>query len=444
LFDNRPPDGSADNEEPDGREQISWLRSLGDREALFQFMDGERQTAGGLEAAEALVELGDVRGLDHLIASLKSANSTLRHQSAQILKELNHPRGLRALREFRDEPGSRTAATIGSKLEAPREKLHDELEALGTDELVGLWHEKDRSKMSGLALDVLSEILTARLGELPPDADDTEGLPGDQIDEDVDPRIQDLWIQGDTAALMRIFEDTSDVRLQLEVAEALADLGNDDALEVLIEALDDPDRQINEAAAEMLDWLDLPRGNQALEDRGIEFETDPEDLFTEPESKPVASAAPTPSSRLDPWAAATPLPPAARTQQPPAARPLGTQTTGQQFESSASSAGVILVGAVGGVVGFIIFRFGLDVLGLQPLPADVGGWIQGPAIYYLGASVLAGAVSGTAGSRVAQAIGRRLGWEPAEGDLLPVLGALLEGATSAVVLNIFMTYFLKL
>jgi hypothetical protein len=58
LFTNRPPDASSDNEEQAGREQISWLRSLGDREALFQFMDGERQTERGLEAAEALVELG--------------------------------------------------------------------------------------------------------------------------------------------------------------------------------------------------------------------------------------------------------------------------------------------------------------------------------------------------------------------------------------------------
>jgi hypothetical protein len=242
---------------------------------------------------------------------------------------------------------------------------------------------------------------------------------------------------------MRMFEDTSDVRLQLEVAEALADLGDDDALDVLIEALDDPDRQINETAAEMLDWLDLPRGKQALEDRGIEFEPGAGDLFSPPEPGPVQSAASASSSRVDPWAAGTPVPQVARPQPPQAARPLGVPGPGQQLESTTSSAGVVLIGAVGGLIGFILFRFGLDVLGLQPLPAELGGWIQGSAIYHLGASVLAGAVSGTVGSRVAQAIGRRVGWEPAEGDLLPVLGALFEGATSAVVLNIFLTYFLR-
>jgi hypothetical protein len=423
LFNNRPPAGSTDNDEQNGREQINWLRSLGDREALFQFMDSERQTERGLEAAEALVELGDVRGLDHLIAALRSANSSLRHQAAQILKQLNHPRGLRALRDYHDEPDSLTPTASGSTLDAPREKLYRDLESLDTDELVALWHEKDHSRMTGLALEVLSEILTKRLGKLPPENGDAE----DRIDQDVDPRVKDLWIKGDTGALRRIFEDAPDFRPQLEAAEALAALGDDDALDVLIEALDDPNPQINESAAEMLDWLDLPRGNQALEDRGIEFETGAEDLFSTPKTRSVVSAAPIPPERPDPWAAATRL--------PSTRSPLEAQTAGQQIESAATSAGVMLVGAVGGLVGFIVFRFGLEVLGFQPLPSDVAGWIQPPALYYLGASILAGAVSGTVGSRVAQAIGRRFGWEPAEGDLLPVLGALFEGATSAVVLN---------
>jgi hypothetical protein len=443
LFNNRRPEDSPDNGEQAGRAQISWLRSLGDREALFQVMDGERQTERGLDAAEALVELGDVRGLDHLIAALRSSNSSLRHRAAQILKEMNHPRGLRALRDFHDEPGSRTAATIGSGRVPPREKLYKDLDSRGTDELVALWHEKNASTMSEVPLDVLSEILTERLGELPPEKGDAEGPRGDRIDEDVDPRIQRLWVQGDSDGLMRFFEGTTDTRLQLETAEALADLGDDDALAVLIEALGDPDQQISEMAAEILDWLDLPRGNQALEDHGVEFETGAEDLFRGPEPQ-AAAAARAPSDRPDPWATATQLPSTASIQPPPGARPLGTQTTGQQLESSAGSAGVFLVGAVGGLVGFIVFRFGLDVLGFLPLPADVAGWIQPRAIFYLGASILAGAVSGTVGSRVAQAIGRRLGWEPAEGDLLPVLGALVEGATSAMVVSLFMYSILKL
>ena len=41
----------------------------------------------------------------------------------------------------------------------------------------------------------------------------------------------------------------------------------------------------------------------------------------------------------------------------------------------------------------------------------------------------------TAAFSVAQALGRRFGWEPAEGDLLPVFGALLEGAVSAGILS---------
>jgi hypothetical protein len=278
----------------------------------------------------------------------------------------------------------------------------------------------------------LSGILTERLGDLPRE----ETADEDRIDQDVDPRVKDLWIQGDTGALVRTFEDTTDVRLQLAAAEALADLGDDDALDVLIEALDDPDRQMNEIAAEMLDWLDLPRGNRALEDRGIEFETGTDDLLRESASESTVSAAPAPSEFSDPWAVAAPLGPAAKLLEDQIAR--------QPFESSASSAGAFVSGAVGGMVGFIIFRFGLDLLEFLPLPTDVGGWIQPPALYYLGASILAGAASGGVGSRVAQAIGRRFGWEPAEGDLLPVFGALLEGATSAVVVNLFMHSILKL
>ena len=431
MFDNRPPDGSAGNEEQDGREQIRWLRSLGDREALFQFMDGERQTQRGLEAAEALVELGDVRGLDHLIAALRSSNPSLRQEAENILIEINHPRGLRALRDLHERPGSRPQPAMSAKGVASRQQLHNDLQALNTDELVALWHDRERSRMPDGAVNVLSDILRERLGSLPKEGEDLE----DQIDPDVDPKVQDLWIQGDTRALMRMFEHTSDVSLQLEIAEALADLGDDDALGVLIEALDDPDRQISEMAAEMLDWLDLPRGNQALKDRGIQFETDAEDLSGETESKPVASTLPAPPKRPDPWVSATQVPALGRTPQFPASGPLEARTDGQPLESSASSAGILLVGAIGGLVGFIIFRIGLEVLGLLPLPSDVGGWLQPPALYYLGASFLAGAASGSAGSRVAQALGRRFGWEPAEGDLLPVFGALLEGAVSAGILS---------
>jgi len=440
VFDIEHPDKSPDGEGQEGAEQIRWLRSLGDREALFQFMDAERQTELGLQAAEALVELGDVRGLDHLIASLKTTDSSLRDEAAQILEELNHPRGLRALRNLSRGPGPGPASTLRLNLEAPREQLRRELDAHGTDELVALWHERQHSAMPDSAVDMLEEILRERLGTLPRDEDGT----GDEIDQSVDPSVQALWREGDTNALMRIFEDAADVRLQLAAAEALADLGDEDALDVLIEALDDRDPQVTEMAAEMLDWLDLPRGNQALDDRGIEFEADARDIPGAPESEPAVPSQATRPQSSDPWGAKTEAVPATLLQQLAPSAPLSVKAAAQQQESAASSAGTLLVGGVGGLIGFIVFRFGLDMLGVLPIPSDLGGWLQPPALYYLGASFLAGAASGTAGSRVAQAIGRRLGWEPAEGDLLPIFGALIEGTTSAVVVSVFMHFGLGL
>ena len=93
----RAPPG--DEEPPDSSSQVAWLRSLGDREALFQVMDGDRRSIQSLEAAEALAQLGDVRGLDHLIATLNNPASGLRMEAAEILQHLEHPRGMRALRE---------------------------------------------------------------------------------------------------------------------------------------------------------------------------------------------------------------------------------------------------------------------------------------------------------------------------------------------------------
>jgi hypothetical protein len=75
-------------------------------------------------------------------------------------------------------------------------ELHDDAELSIQTNPVAFWREKDHSRMSG-GCDVLSEVLTERLGHLPPE----EGGPEDRIDQDVDPRVQDLWIQGDTGAL---------------------------------------------------------------------------------------------------------------------------------------------------------------------------------------------------------------------------------------------------
>jgi hypothetical protein len=354
----------------------------------------------------------------------------LSHQAAQILKRLNHPRGMRALSEH---PGERLASSRGLR----REQLYEDLNRRSTDELVALWHQNDRSRLSEPAFEVMETILTERLGKLPARGADAPRRSPDDIDESVNPRIQALWRTGNTDGLMRFFESETDDARQLEAAEALADLGDEEALDVLIEALDDPDERIGETAAVMLDWLDLPRGNVALQEHGFKFETGAEDLFGRPEQAqpPEEQSPPTPSPTQDSWAA----PPQAYRPAPGFPAPASTPHTAWQPDAgSGTSPAIFLTGAIGGLLGFILFRLGLHFLALLPLPDDPAGWLQASNIGYLAAAIIVGASLGALGSRVARALAARFGQEPGEGDMAPVIGALIEGTTSALLADVLL------
>jgi hypothetical protein len=445
------PEDDPDEEGQDDRSQLSWLRSLGDREALVQIMERDTQLTRGLDAAEALAELGDVRGLDHLISALNSPSSDLRHQAAQILKRLDHPRGLRALEAHPMQPGGMASSRGtspqpgGSNRNARREQLYRDLNARDTDELVAIWHENDRSQWSDLAFEIMEAILIERLGKLPLGDDAVMGRRREEIDENSDPKIQELWMRGDVDALMDILAGDPDVSIQLEAAEALADLGDEEALDLLIRTLEDPEKDYSGMAAEILDWLELPRGNAALQDHGFEFENGADTVTKEPEPQ-LRSAAPkarAPAAPRDSWVANQQMPPTSLFAQTRIPQGAASQPVWQQQDASpVASFATLLTGAAGGALGFLLFRLGLHVLGLLPLPQDPGDWLQTRTLYFLAASVIMGASSGTLGSRIAQAIAGRLGWEIAEGDLLPVIGALLEGATAALVVDVLAFFFL--
>ena len=437
------PEDEPDDERSDERSQLHWLRSLGDREALFQIMEGNKQVTRGLEAAEALAELGDVRGLDHLIAALNNSSSSIRRQSAQILEGLNHPRGLRALKD-RSEGSGATATAPGQAPQpgafsrGPRpEQLYSDLNGRGTDELVAIWYEDDRSQWSGEAFEVLESILTERLGRIPRRDEQARSRGAEDVDESVDPRVQQLWKTGDVGGLTRLFDAESDVARQLEVAEALAELGDENALDLLIEALDHPDQRVSEMAAELLDWLDLPGGNAALQDHGFEFETDAAIMFGETELQPRPASQETKVSAppRDSWAVDRKLPAA----QAAAALPAWQQGEAPDRISPA----IVLTGGMGGLLGLLIFNLGLYFLGMLPPLEASGAWLRITLLYYLVPSMAAGAAFGTVGSRVARAMAGRLGWETGEGDLVPVFGALVEGATSALVVDVVLLMILK-
>jgi hypothetical protein len=350
-------------------------------------------------------------------------------EAAEMLQGLGHPRGLRALDGRQNEPQSSRAA-------AEREEIHEDLSAATTDELMAIWHENDRGGWTALEFDVIEDLLLARLGTLPRRAGDPSDGPA--VDEEADSRIRQLWLQGDTDSLRRIMVQDSDTSLQTDAAEALADLGDEGALDALIEMLDDEDEARSDPAARILDWLDLPRGNAALRERGYEFET-------YDSTGNDAGLAPTPTRETpggrsagsaSTQAAMEPKEPRSWTSRPPSI-PGGTAaSTGQdQGKGRGASFGTLLTGAIGGLLGFLAFTVGLGFLGMRPLPNELPQWLTPATVYSMIESLAVGAASGTVGRTVARAIAIRDGDEVDEQDARLVLGALIAGAIATVVLG---------
>jgi hypothetical protein len=420
----------GDEEQPDASSQIAWLRSMGDREALFQIMDGDRRSMGALEAAEALAQLGDVRGLDHLIATLNDAHSGLRMEAAEIVERLHHPRGLRALRERQTE----TPPSAGA---AEREEVYEDLSAATTDELMAIRHENDRAGWTDLEFEVIEGILLERLGSLPPREADSGG--GPEVDDEVDPRIQRLWTQRNTDSLRRIVLQEPDVSLQLGAAEALADLGDEGALDFLIGMLDNTDEEYVDTAAKILDWLDLPRGNAALREGGYEFENEAasSDESLRERARTESRPLDTPSRQAIARPKTEPREQGSWTTRPPK-MPGGIGIAPGQDGGTVRGAsfGAVVTGASGGLLGFLIVAFGLDLLGMRPLPNGLSAWLGPSIIYWLIESLVVGAVSGSIGHRVARAMATRDGEAVDEQDARLVLGALISGVTAAAIVGV--------
>jgi hypothetical protein len=441
----------ADEGSTDHGSQIGWLRSLGDREALFQIMEQHGQFAQGLEAAAALAELGDVRGLDFLIDTLDCPDADLQDQAAEVLHWLGHPRGLRALRDHAREPGDMPSSrgqssqlSPGSDSARSREQLYEELNQRDTDELVAMWHEYARAREADPAFEVMEAILIHRLGRLPRGNASDGSRSREDIDENADPGIQHLWMEGDTDALASLLRNETDAALRLGAAEALADLGSEDALDLLIDALDDADEDAAELAASLLDWLNLPRGNTALQDRGYEFEAPEDTLSGEPgESRPqpVQYQTQTAATPRDSWVANQRMPPTSKLPRMPSSQGETVERVWQERVGAFRlPIGLVATGAAGGVLGLMAARVSLHLLGLFPLPQAVGDWLQPSMLYLLAISIIVGAAFGTLGGRIADDLAARGGREINEGDLSPVLGALFGGAVFAMLADVLLFF----
>ena len=200
-------------------------------------------------------------------------------------------------------------------------------------------------------------------------------------------------------------EGDPEVPMRLEAAEALSDLGDEDGLDLLIETLDDTEEEHDEMAAEMLDWLDLPRGNKALRERGYAFETNGANLIEAQETEPIRQVVREREARKNSWTSRVPTMPGGS----------GANNRPEQGASS-TSLGAILTGAAGGVLGFLFVCFGLDLLGMRPLPAELQGWLEPFMVFWLIESLVIGAVAGNIGSRTVRAVATRAGEDLDEQD----------------------------
>jgi hypothetical protein len=164
----RTGEGTAAEVEQQPDAWVAQLTADDDREGLFQVMQQEEHFTPGLDAAEALVLLGDERGLDHLTKVLNGPSPFLADYARGILARLYKSRPGPG-----PGPGAATApepAATPADLEANRQRALAELQAARLGRVAGLNELTDEHK-AGPASDPYRR---------PPDSD---GMPAFQGSE---------------------------------------------------------------------------------------------------------------------------------------------------------------------------------------------------------------------------------------------------------------------
>lgn len=151
-----------------------------------------------------------------------------------------------------------------------RKYLYNNLNQKSTEELIEIWQENDREEWSDIAFESIQEILQNRLETLPPQgvlSDETSIHPklGQHGLSDENDPISMFKKKGDIGALVDILENEIDPIVCLKAAKALAELDDERGLDYLINALEIPDTQVNEAVKEILAQINHPQGNLALQ-----------------------------------------------------------------------------------------------------------------------------------------------------------------------------------
>jgi hypothetical protein len=89
----KPIEQDTNDESDFKKNQIIELSEDGDINGLIDILENDPDEMISLEAAMALAQLQDERGLDHLISALENPNTDISSNARDILVEINHPKG---------------------------------------------------------------------------------------------------------------------------------------------------------------------------------------------------------------------------------------------------------------------------------------------------------------------------------------------------------------
>lgn len=328
-----------------------------------------------------------------------------------------------------------------------RAPIYNELNLRDTEDLLREWYDDDATRWSDAAFDVIERILVDRLGRLPARQEEA-GMPGEaapQPDEDVDPQVRQLWNLGDREGLARLMQYHQDWMVSMDAAEALASLEDPRGVQHLLAALADPSEDVRTVAREILEGLGTGPGGPAggaVESRLPDQTAAPQ---PEPLPQPELQAVQGPVSPGDVWAEykrkQMEFESEQRAKAPGSDRKVsGTMESLVTVNPAATRAGCLrpylLAGAVGGILGLAGSYLLLAIFGAQlaPFLPSVDPMQQlNTGLIVL--DFVVGAGAGAIGNRFGMSLASRLGFEPSERDVVPMISAGLAGVLAALVVN---------
>ncbi len=332
-----------------------------------------------------------------------------------------------------------------------RASIYDQLNLRDTEALLQEWNEQDPEQWSPEAFEVMERILIQRLGKVPsPGLEHGAGEePAFEPDEDVTPRIKELWLDGDLDGLAQALKHEADWLDRMDAAEALAAWGDARGYDFLVESLGDPRDDVREVARDILDDLPAAPGTTTHVRSATALTPDVRVPAAQPTMLSRRQAEGAPTSPGDIWSAYRQKQAAFEDEQ--ATRAPDLRGTGQSmlgsFAAGQPSEGqprpfttYMLVGAVAGILVFLAF-LAAPSLGLLQLETTIPGlqFLREMGFWLLFPDLVFGAVAGVLGGLLGHSLA---GWQDLDyrqGCLAASLWSGLAGLVGAITGNVFLT-----